>query len=253
MGRISTAFWDKWWFVKMRLNGWFSMPRNSDYFAAPWRWQLALHWRLPALLAVGYGLRCNYICYQYKKAPNGHNDSDIPTAITYDARLLDIGRVKNLRLGLPRYWVRYEYWVDGVRYESKRATTGSPYRDWMGDWYMDTMTEAEYLQAMPVLRVGEKCAVWYNKSNPGSYPALAFDGNSFETGVLVILGGFPLAAGSLLRSQLMLWRMKWFPRPMKVKMPKWAADHERAAQQGGAPTSNKGPGGTFGGGDWGKI
>ena len=92
----------------------------------------------------------------------------------------------------------------------------------MEGWYNDTITEAEYLQAIPLLRVGEPCTVFYDKRYPADFSALAHDANSFEISLLVFLGSFPLVFGTTLKQQLYILRRNNFRRRIKVKYPDWA-------------------------------
>lgn len=184
-----------------------------------WMWDMALEVRIPALCLLGV-LYVNTRCYY-----------DALTA--YDAtarwgitrgRLLELQKLNYRYISVPRYSVKYEYEVDGKRYVSTRATTGSPYRSWMRSFYRDTITEAEYLQAIPVLRIGEQCTVFYDKKNPGAHSALAHDANSFEMSVIGFLAVFPLLMGYFLKSHWWAVRRAYMPsKKMRVRFPTY--DH----------------------------
>lgn len=193
---------------------------SKFYWRMPtWFHDMALEFRLP-----GFGL-VMYSCYTTKLfyGSNGFWRSDA-TYSTTEGILLELTKHNPRYIAVPRYSVRYEYMVDGVRYESTRATSGSPYRPWMHHIYFDTMTEAEYLQAIPILRVGEPCTVFYDKRNPsGNHAALANDPCSFEHGLILFLGAFPLVFGNTLRGQVLTsWAKHFGKKRMKVRFPKWA-------------------------------
>eukprot|EP00758_Cryptobia_borreli_P000338 Tbor_TRINITY_DN1052_c0_g1::TRINITY_DN1052_c0_g1_i1::g.12370::m.12370 len=186
--------------------------RIFGYPEPQWFWDLALEVRIP-------GIICAYVVYV-----NTRLYYDSMTAYQIDSKwgmtrgkLLELRKKKSRYLAVPRYGVTYEFEVDGKKYTSTRATTGTPYRDWMKWMYEDTITESQYLQAMPVLRVGEKCTVFYNKSNPGGHSALAHDPNSWEISILCFCAAFPLLMGYLLKSHFLQFRTAYMP-PSKMKV-----------------------------------
>nr|CCC95084.1 conserved hypothetical protein [Trypanosoma congolense IL3000] len=180
-----------------------------------WLWDLALEIRIPALF-MAYAVYANTRCYY--DALSSYQASS-KWGITR-GKLLELKRLDYRYISVPRYTVRYEYEVDGRKYISTRATTGSPYRNWMSMFYNDTITESEYLQAIPVLRVGESCTVFYDKKKPGTRSAVAHDANSFEISILCFLAVFPLLMGYNLKTNW--WMIKRAYRPnrlMRVRFP----------------------------------
>jgi hypothetical protein len=226
---VSVKFW----------NNWLAVRRNHPYFTAPWKWEMALEMRIPALFILAYAVHNTIL---YSEANHAWKAGGKVT--TTKGKLLEMQRHFNTRLALPRYSVKYEFEVDGKKYIATRATTGSPYRNWMEGWYLDTITEAQYLQAIPVLRVGEPCTVYYRKSNPGKYSALAHDGNSFEISTLVFFGTFPLIFGTSLKGQFFVLRRWLFPRRQQVRLPDWALPDRHppkpAANATAAPSGSPG-------------
>ncbi|EAN79450.1 uncharacterized protein TEOVI_000494400 [Trypanosoma equiperdum] len=174
-----------------------------------WMWDLALETRIPALF-MAYAVYVNTRCYYDALSSYKANSK---WGITR-GKLLELRRLDYRYISVPRYALRYEYEVDGKKYVSTRATTGSPYRNWMERFYNDTITESEYLQAIPVLRVGENCTVFYSKKHPGVHSALAHDANSFEISILCFLAVFPLLMGYNMKAQW--WMIKRAYRPNKM-------------------------------------
>jgi hypothetical protein len=180
-----------------------------------WIWDMALEVRIP-------GLFCAYQVY-------------VNTRMYYDSlaayqtnakwgmvkgRLLELEKLNYRYISVPRYAVKYEFEVDGVTYTSTRATTGSPYRNWMSSFYKDTITESQYLQAIPILRAGERCTVFYDKAQPGRYSALAHDANSFEISIMCFLAAFPLLMGYYMKAHWWMIKKAYFPgKKMRVRMP----------------------------------
>ncbi|CAG9574476.1 conserved hypothetical protein [Leishmania major strain Friedlin] len=186
-----------------------------------WLWDMALEVRLPALFLLGV-VYVNTKCY-----------CDSLTAYQAGSRwgitqgkLLELRKLNYRYIIVPRYAVKYEFEVDGKQYVSTRGTTGSPYRNWMEGWYYDTITEAEYLQAIPVLRVGERCSVFYDKKNPKAHSALAQDANSFEISFLGFLAVFPLLMGHYMKAHFWMLRKAYMPnRKMRIRFPVY--DHPK--------------------------
>ncbi|KAG8345626.1 hypothetical protein TRVL_03532 [Trypanosoma vivax] len=174
-----------------------------------WMWDLALEIRIPAIFMV-YAVYVNTQCYYNAlSAYQAHSKWGITRG-----KLLELRRLDYRYISVPRYAVRYEYEVNGQKYVSTRATTGSPYRNWMWPWYNDTITESQYLQAIPILRAGEACTVFYSKKNPGLYSAVAHDANSFEISILSFLAIFPLLLGYQMKTHW--WMIKKLYRPNKM-------------------------------------
>ena len=138
-------------------------------------------------------------------------------------KLLEIEKVKYRLNPIAAYMVRYEFTVNGVTYQSRRGTSGSPFRDWMWPYYRDTITDQQYLQSMPLLRKGEPCLVFYDVANPGARCCIAHDPNSWELAFLMFVGTIPLLAGNTLR--VAFWRewQQWFPKRMRVRVVDHAA------------------------------
>lgn len=180
-----------------------------------WMWDMALEVRIPAVLLLGI-LYVNTKCYY-----------DALSAYQANARwgiaqgkLLELKKLNYRYISVPRYSVTYEYEVDGKKYVSTRATTGSPYRNWMKGFYNDTITEAQYLQAIPVLRVGEKCNVFYNRKHPHTHSALAHDANSFEMSFIAFLSIFPLLMGYFMKAHFWMVRKAYMPnKKMRIRFP----------------------------------
>lgn len=194
-------------------------PRNSTYYTKPWLWDLALELRVPALFFLGTAVYNSKLYSEANAAWAGNPNAKVGVT---RGKLLELNRFFYQHMGVPRYTVKYEFTVDGKTYVSTRATTASPYRNWMEGWYNDTITESQYLQSIPPLRVGEPCTVFYSKRWPDAHSALAHDGNSFEMSFLVFAGVFPLVFGTQLKSQFFSWRRNFFRRKIKVKYPAWA-------------------------------
>lgn len=182
-----------------------------------WMWDMALELRLPAL-ATAFYVYVNTQLYYDALSAGQKKDSKWGVA---DGKLLSLQKLHYRFIAVPRYAVEYEYTVDGVTYVSTRATSGSPYRNFMRYFYRDTITEAQYLQAMPVLRVGERCAVFYSKSNPGKHSAVAHDPNSWETSLMAFMAFMPLLMGYYMKSHYFTARQSFMPKPkMRVGFPK---------------------------------
>jgi hypothetical protein len=180
--------------------------------------------RLPALMMLCWALYNTWLYNQANKAFDRGARFQ-----TVRGRLLELKKNNYFYNAVPRYAVRYEFEVNGKRYESCRATTGSFFRDWMPSFiWTDTITESQYLQAFPVLRVGEPCTVFYDTKNPKSHSAIACDANSTEGGVALYLAVFPLIFGNMLRGHYVSFMRKWFPKKIKVKMPKYDIEHAKA-------------------------
>lgn len=180
-----------------------------------WMWDLALELRIPATFFLYYA----WINTQYYLNAQTAYLKNAKWAMI-DGTLLEIQKHKYRYIAVPRYAVRYEYEWEGKKYVSTRATTGSPYRNWMFGWLNDTITEAQYLQAIPVLRVGEKCTVWVNKRRPDSITAVASDANPAQTAVLVLFGVLPLLLGYHMKCHLVWLKHYYFPsKKMRVRYP----------------------------------
>ncbi|EPY23387.1 hypothetical protein STCU_02411 [Strigomonas culicis] len=94
----------------------------------------------------------------------------------------------------------------------------------MEGFYNDTITEAQYLQAIPVLRVGEGCTVFYDKKNPGAHSALAHGANSFEISFIAFFAVFPLLMGYFMKSHFWMLKKAYLPnKKIRVRFP--AYDH----------------------------
>ncbi|KAG5500652.1 hypothetical protein JIQ42_04671 [Leishmania sp. Namibia] len=186
-----------------------------------WLWDMALEVRLPALILGGV-VYVNTKCYYDAQSAY---QAGSRWGIT-QGKLLELRKLNYRYIIVPRYAVKYEFEVDGKRYVSTRGTTGSPYRNWMEGWYYDTITEAEYLQAIPVLRVGERCSVFYDKKNPKAHSALAQDANSFEISFLGFLALFPLLMGHYMKAHFWMLRKAYMPnKKMRIRFPVY--DHPR--------------------------
>lgn len=184
-----------------------------------WMWDLALELRIPAAFLV-YVVYLNTKCYYQALSAYQANSN---WGITY-GKLLELRKLSYRYISVPRYAVKYEYEVDGKHYVSTRATTGSPYRNWMSGFYNDTLTEAQYLQAIPVLRIGERCVVFYDKKNPQTYSALAHDPNSFEISFIAFFAIFPILMGYTMKTHFWMLRKAYMPnKKMRVRFP--AYDH----------------------------
>lgn len=182
-----------------------------------WLWDAALEIRIPALFLV-YVVYVNTKCY-YDALSAFHANSKWGIA---NGKLLELRKLNYRYISVPRYAVRYEFEVDGKRFESTRATTGSPYRDWMSWFYNDTITEAEYLQAIPVLRVGERCLVFYDKRRPKAHSALAHDANSFEISIISFFAIIPLMMGYNMKAQFWMLCKAYMPgKKMRVRFPSY--------------------------------
>lgn len=180
-----------------------------------WMWDMALELRIPALFFAGVvyvNTKCYYDALSAYQAGSRWGMTQ--------GKLLELEKLNYRYISVPRYAVKYEFEVDGQRYVSTRATTGSPYRDWMKWFYKDTITEAEYLQAIPVLRVGERCTVFYDKKNPKSHSALAQDANSFEISFLSFFAVFPLLMGYYMKAHFWMVRKAYMPnKKMRIRFP----------------------------------
>jgi hypothetical protein len=179
-----------------------------------WLGECALELRIPCLFLAYYIYKNTY---HYLDA----NEIHLPDCRwgVAKGKLLELRKVQYRMNSLPRYGVKYEYTVNGQTYVSTRATTGAPYRDWMSWFYLDTITEAHYLQAIPVLRVGERCTVFYSKESP-HLSALASDANSWESSILAVVVCFPLLVGTQLKHQFVgLYRKHWRRNRIRVRMP----------------------------------
>ncbi|KAF5223391.1 hypothetical protein ECC02_003410 [Trypanosoma cruzi] len=186
-----------------------------------WLWDLALEIRIPAVF-LAYVVYVNTRCYY--DALNAYQ-ANSRWAMT-SGKLLELRKLNYRYISVPRYAVRYEYEVDGKRYVSTRATTGSPYRNWMERFYNDTITESQYLQAIPVLRLGERCTVFYDKKNPGAHSALAHDANSFEISILSFFTVVPLLMGYLMKAHWWMLKKAYMPnKKMRVRFPPTARPH----------------------------
>ena len=183
---------------------------------------LALHIRVPCL---GLLWVAGYNTHLYWEAGQAWQ----PNARfrTTKGKLTKLQRMKYSYVAVPRYAVEYEYEVDGVKYVSKRATTGSPYRDWMGDWYTDTITEAQYLQSVPLLRSGERCTVLYDSKHPGAHSSIAHDANSWEISLMLYFATFPILTAPLLQLQFFNWVTARQVKRTRFKMPEWANPNVR--------------------------
>lgn len=187
--------------------------------------------RVPALMLLSYSLWNTYLYNQAKKS----FDRGETRFATTRGKLLSIQKNNYFYNAVPRYCVRYEYTVDGVRYESRRATTGSFYRDWIpfiDRFYNDTITESQYLQAFPILRQNEPCTVFYDKKSPRYHSALASDANSAESGVALYLAVFPLIFANMLMATFMRMKRSWKPPVKRIRMPKYDIEHAKAQQEG---------------------
>jgi len=180
-----------------------------------WLWDLALEVRIPALFCA-YGVYVNTKLY-YDSLAAYQPGAKWGMA---KGKLLELEKLNYRYISVPRYAVKYEFEVDGKTYVSTRATSGSPYRNWMERFYKDTITESQYLQAIPVLRVGERCTVFYNKANPGSHSALAHDANSFEISIMCFLAVFPLMMGYYMKAHWWMIKKAYFPgKKVRVRFP----------------------------------
>jgi hypothetical protein len=177
--------------------------------------------RGPAVLLLGWALYNTYLFNESNRAL----DRDARFS-TVRGRLLAINKQNYFYNAVPRYSVCYEFTVNGKRYESCRATTGSFFRDWMPRFvWTDTVTESQYLQAFPVLRVGEPCTVFYDRRAPQAHSALAVDANSTEGGIALYLAVFPLIFANMLRTSVVVAWRKVFPKKIRVRMPKYDLAH----------------------------
>lgn len=187
-----------------------------------WMWDMALEIRIPALCLLGVlyvNTRCYYDALKAYQA-------NARWGIT-QGKLVDMKKLNYRYIAVPRYTVKYEFEVEGKHYVSTRATTGSPYRNWMHWFYNDTITEAEYLQAIPVLRIGERCTVFYDKRNPKAHSALAHDANSFEISIIGFLAVFPLLMGYFMKGHFWEFRRAYLPnKRMRIRFPIY--DHPKA-------------------------
>lgn len=183
--------------------------------APQWVWDLALEVRIPAVF-FAYQVYVNTKLYYDSLAAYQTNASWGMAK----GKLLELKKMNYRYISVPRYTVTYEFEVDGQKYVSTRATTGSPYRDWMKSLYNDTITESQYLQAIPVLRVGERCTVFYEKANPGAHSALAHDANSFEISILCFMAVFPLMMGYYMKAHWWMIRKAYLPgKKVRVRFP----------------------------------
>jgi hypothetical protein len=173
--------------------------------------------RVPAAIILAGTLYNSQLFYDSKKAHL--SDSRFGSV---SGTLLEIKKLQYRYITVPRYSVLYEYEVDGVKYTSRRATSGSPYRDWMGTYYTDTITEAQYLQSFPILRIDEPCTVLYDKKAPAAHASLAHDANSWETALLMYFGVFPMVTANLMINQYGYWAHRWGKSKTTVKFPQWA-------------------------------
>ena len=181
-----------------------------------WMWDMALEFRIPALLMATV-VAINSKLY-YDSVSAYHKNSN--WAITH-GKLLGIEKLQYRYINVPRYAVKYEFDVDGTKYIATRATTGSPYRNWMEGWYKDTITEAQYLQSIPVLRMGERCTVYYRKRTPWKHSALAIDANSWEISTIAFFATFPILMGSIMKAHFVVRVKPWMPLPkMRIGFPK---------------------------------
>lgn len=177
-------------------------------------WEMALEFRIPAVI-IGAVVLINT---KHFTDANHTYLADSKVGMT-KGKLLEMRKLTYRYTPLPRYAVRYEYTVDGVKYVSTRGTTGSPYRNWMEGWYDDTITESQYLQSIPVLRIGERCTVFYVKRKP-QLAALAHDPNSWETSLMTVTCVFMLLMGRLMKFNVWLLKEKYKKkRSVKVRFP----------------------------------
>lgn len=183
--------------------------------APQWVWDLALEFRIPGLFFT-YAVYVNTRLYYDSMSAYQPNASWGMAK----GKLLELQKLNYRYISVPRYTVKYEFEVDGKKYVSTRATTGSPYRDWMQRFYKDTITESQYLQAIPVLRVGERCTVFYSKTHPEKHSALAHDANSFEISILCFLAVFPMLMGYYMKTHWWLTKKAFLPgKKVRVRFP----------------------------------
>lgn len=202
-----------------------------------WMWDMALELRIPAafFLYLAWTNTSYYLDAQTAYLKNSG-------WAMIDGTLLEMHKHKYRYIAVPRYSVKYEYEWEGKKYVSTRATTGTPYRNWMEGWVLDTITEAQYLQAIPVLRVGERCTVWLNKKRPDSITALASDANPAQTAILIFLGVFPLLMGYHMKCHLLWLRHYYFPgKKMRVGFPKYDNEMSRPPPPSPPPPSQRSP------------
>lgn len=195
-----------------------STPKSSHKivgFSTVWS-DFVLGVRLPALAILVCALYNTKLYYDAGKA-----GPDARFGLT-KGKLLELQRHKYGYVAVPRYSVLYEFTVDGVTYTSRRATTGSPYRDWMGLRYTDTITEAQYLQSIPILRIGEPCTVFYDKKAPAKHAAIAHDSNSWETALMLYAAFFPLLCAGMMKMQYQSWVRYFRVSKTRVGFPEWA-------------------------------
>ena len=178
---------------------------------------LVLGVRIPAALLAAAAVYNTSLFYASNKA---HLADAKFGSVT--GRLIDIQKKKYPFMSVPRYAVHYEYDIDGKTYTSRRATSGSPYRDWMGQRYTDTITESQYLQSFPILRIGEPCHVLYDKKNPQAHASLAHDANSWEMALMTYLAVFPLLMANNMRDSYNEYKNGWKTKKTKVRFPQWA-------------------------------
>jgi len=191
--------------------------------------------RIPALIILFWACYNTWLYNQANKAFDRGARFQ-----TVRGRLLEIKKNNYFYNAVPRYAVKYEFVVNGVRYESCRATTGSFYRDWMPTWlWTDTITESQYLQAFPLLRVGEACTVFYDSKCPGAHAALACDANSTESGVALYAAVFPLIFANMLYGQYSAAKRKVFTKKIRVRMPAHDVDHMKAQHESVVNDYNK--------------
>eukprot|EP00759_Apiculatamorpha_spiralis_P033201 PhF_6_TR3452/c0_g1_i1/m.5035 len=193
---------------------------SDERLKAPrWLQDMALEFRIPAVWCMWYSFRTtqHYFDAQSYYKPDGK-------WTTAKGTVLDIERHTFRHHYLPRYSVQYTFTVDGKEYTSRRATTGSIYRNWIHPYLptsVDAMTEAQYLQAIPPLRIGAPCTVFYAKSNP-CLSGVAHDPSSYECSLIAFAGLFVFVWATQMKVTLFnKFGQKVAPKH-KIRVPNWS-------------------------------
>jgi len=195
-----------------------SFPTIGKKQTPLWWREMALELRLPACLLCGYAYYSTKLYYDAQSyyKPNG-------TWGVCKGTLLEIKRHTYRHHYLPRYSVRYSFELDGQTYTSRRSTSASVYRDWFLDFvpHQDQITEVQYLQSNPPLRVNSPCTVFYRKDDP-SLSCIAHDPNSIENSLIAFAGIFTVLWATKFKHSYIMWKKKRFESTFKVGFPEWA-------------------------------
>ena len=200
-------------------------PRDGSRLPE-WFHELALEIRIPCAFLLWYSIHLTWIFFDaatyFDDRIEGKSQQRQSWTCT-TGRLLELNRHTYRRHYLPRYSTRYEFTVDGKRYESRRSTTSCMWSERVLNMLpkdADVLTEVQYLQSVPPLRVNGECTVFYKIDNP-SLSALAHDANSHQFTVMAYFGVFGLLfAGHMKHGAARLYR-KYLMRPKRlVRMPK---------------------------------